>query len=374
MGISGSGKGAVGDDEGPQFGLGKSIAFSLILITLTLSGAELAVRGWARYLRDPYQRFDDASQTFVLVPGEHRTHESTVVVNSDGFVGNELEPAGPDLWRIVALGDSCTFAGGNAVDTYAAITQEWLRKNRTGARYEVVNAGIEGMNSELALRRLETKVVPLAPKIVTVYIGWNDLMKYDPSAQDVRTGSSKAMRFLDDLWLVRGLRKLLFFYVRPRVMPPQTGTASFTGRFKDFHPTVFEENLRTIVTEVRTGIARPLLFTLPTVVRADMTPEDLHTANVVFPYFASGYGVGDFLDLIGAYNAVIRRVAVEMGVPLLELAKAFEAEPNVQTLFYDTMHTTRDGQAMIARLLEAKLAQEQMLGEERSAGAEAPAN
>jgi hypothetical protein len=45
----------------PQFGLGKSIAFSLILITLTLTGAELLVRGWARYLRDPYQRFDPAS-------------------------------------------------------------------------------------------------------------------------------------------------------------------------------------------------------------------------------------------------------------------------------------------------------------------------
>jgi lysophospholipase L1-like esterase len=352
----------VQDDRDPQFGLGKSVAFSLILITLTLTGAELAVRGWARYLRDPYQRFDPASETFVLVPGEHRTRTSHVVVNSDGFVGRELQQPGPDLWRLAAVGDSCTFSAGNATDTYAAMTEDALRANApSGVRYEVVNAGIEGLNSELALRRLRHKVLPLAPEVVTIYLGWNDLMKYDPNAQEVRTESSRATRVLNEIWLIRGMRKLIFFYLRPRIAPPTTGPASFTGRFADFHPTVFESNLREIVAEVRNAGAAPLLFSLPTVVRADMTADDLRAANVVFPYFSAGYGVGDFLDLIGAYNESIRAIARELDVPVVELAKEFDAEGDVRSLFYDTMHTTKKGQALIARLLEAKLAQEGLL-------------
>ena len=350
------------DDRDPQFGLGKSVAFSLILITLTLTGAELAVRGWARYLRDPYQRFDPASETFVLVPGEHRTRTSHIVVNSDGFVGRELQQPGPDLWRLAAVGDSCTFSAGNATDTYAAMTEDALRANApSGVRYEVVNAGIEGLNSELALRRLRNKVLPLAPEVVTIYLGWNDLMKYDPNAQEVRTESSRVARVLNEVWLIRGMRKLIFFYLRPRIAPPTTGPVSFTGRFADFHPTVFETNLRAIVAEVRTAGAKPLLFTLPTVVRADMTADDLLAANVVFPYFSAGYGVGDFLDLIGAYNEAIRAIARELHVPLLDLAQEFDAQGDVRPLFYDTMHTTKKGQALIARLLEAKLTQEGLL-------------
>jgi lysophospholipase L1-like esterase len=360
--VSANGEGVQNANE-PQFGLGKSIAFSLILITLTLTGAELLVRGWARYLRDPYQRFDPASETFVLVPGEHRTPNTPIVINSDGFVGRELQTPGPDLWRLVAIGDSCTFSAGNGKDTYSAMTEDALRAQApSGVRFEVVNAGIEGLNSELALRRLRAKVLPLHPNVVTIYLGWNDLMKYDPNSQDVRTASSRAARFLNEFWLVRGLRKLIFFYVRPRIAPPTTGPASFTGRFADFHPTAFEENLGEILAEIRNANAAPLLFTLPTVVRADMTGDDLRAANVVFPYFTAGYGVGDLLDLIGAYNQSIRQIAREQKVPLLDLAAEFEAQHEVRSLFYDTMHTNTSGQALIARLLEAKLAQEGLLG------------
>jgi lysophospholipase L1-like esterase len=52
-----------------------------------------------------------------------------------------------------------------------------------GLRYEVVNAGVSGLNSELALRRLRSKVIDLDPDVVTIYIGWNDLMKVDPLSQ-----------------------------------------------------------------------------------------------------------------------------------------------------------------------------------------------
>ena len=52
-------------------------------------------------------------------------------------------------------------------------------------------------------------------------------------------------------------------------------------------------------------------MTLPTVVSDDMSVEDVRRANVQFPYFRGANAVGDFVDLIAAYNRTIRRVAAE---------------------------------------------------------------
>ena len=340
----------------PQFGLAKSVLYSLILIALVLGTAELGVRTWAHYLRGEVERFDPETGTFVLVPGRHRTRFGTVVVNSDGFVGVELEPDGPDLWRIVAVGDSCTFGGGNGRDTYPALLDRRLgRRERPGLRYEVVNAGISGLSSELALKRLLSVVPPLHPDVVTIYIGWNDLMKFDPVAQGREARFSAVARVLDQLWLARGLRKLLFFHVRPALLKPRTGPESRTGRFQGFRPTYFEENLESMVGEARAMGARVLLATLPTVVRPWMTLEDLATARVVFPYFPSAYGVGDLLDLVASYNRAIARVGMKTGTPVIDLAARFAEIEDPRPYFHDTMHTNLKGMEVIAEAFEEAL-------------------
>lgn len=355
----------------PQFGFARSLAYSAILIVLLLGLVEGGIRVWVYFFRAAYERFDAASQTFVLVPGEHRNH---VRVNSEGFVGRELQPDAPDLFRIYTLGDSCTFGGGNETDSYPAMLGERLaRRDPPGLRYEVVNAGIQGLNSELALRRLEAKGPRVRPEVVTIYIGWNDLMKFDPLAQGTSGASAGVARALDELWLVKGLRKLLFFHARPRLFPPRTGPESRSGRFRDFQPTIYERNLRAIVAEVRRQGARPLLMTLPTVVRDDMDVEDLRRAGVMFPYFPSANAVGDFLDLLEAYNRTVRGVAAEQQVPLLELAESFRAMPDARPYFYDTMHATAAGWKLIAEGLEASLDRSGLLARPSAASQAAPA-
>jgi lysophospholipase L1-like esterase len=205
-------------------------------------------------------------------------------------------------------------------------------------------------------------VVPdLTPKVVTIYIGWNDLMKFDPLGQAGSRWAGVA-RFIDRFWLVKGLRKLIFFYLRPELRPAATGPESRTGRFADFAPRFYESNLREIVAEVRSLGARPLLLTLPTVVRMEMTADDMREAGVVFPYFPSAYAVGDFLDILGAYNRTIWRVADDEQVPVVDLARHFAELPDVRPYFYDTMHTNAEGMAIIARALEAGLERASLLG------------
>jgi lysophospholipase L1-like esterase len=330
----------------PTFGLGKSILFSAILVSLVFILAETGVRTYAYYLRDDVEHFDAAAGTFTLLPG---TYRNGVQINSDGFVGPELAEPGPDLWRIYALGDSCTYGGGNPISIYPTRLQRMLREyGPDGMRYEVVNAGISGLNSELALRRLQAKGPAIDPDVVTIYIGWNDLMKFDPVSQQKDTGWSTATRALDSLWLAKGLRKLMFFYVRPWLRPPATGPESRTGRFADFVPGVYETNLRRIVATAREMGATPVIVTLPTVVRSDMDAADLRRARVVFPYFPSAYAVGDLLDLIAAHNRAIRRVAIEENVPLADAAKVFAREPDPYPFFTDTMHLQFAGHELIA--------------------------
>jgi lysophospholipase L1-like esterase len=171
-------------------------------------------------------------------------------------------------------------------------------------------------------------------------------------------------RTLDRLWLVRGLRKLLFFYTRPRVAPPATGPESRTGQFADFRPTVFEGNLHAIVDEVRRLGARPLIATLPTVVRMDMTADDILAQNVYFPYYPSAYAVGDFLDLVDAYNLSILRVAAEENVPVADLAGTFQRIPDVSDLFRDTLHMTRKGHELVAATIHDTLERHGLEGPE----------
>jgi hypothetical protein len=113
--------------EERQFGFGKSVLFSVILIALFIGIAELGVRSWAYFLRDDAIEFDLSTQTFVLVPGKHRGEWGTAIINSAGFAGDELQPDGPDLWRIAAVGDSCTYGEGYAREPYPAQLQELLR-------------------------------------------------------------------------------------------------------------------------------------------------------------------------------------------------------------------------------------------------------
>jgi lysophospholipase L1-like esterase len=162
-------------------------------------------------------------------------------------------------------------------------------------------------------------------------------------------------RWLDRLWTVKGLRKLLFYNLRPRIAPPRTGPESRTGRYADYQPAVFERNLRQMIETARAIPAKVVVMTLPTVVSEDMSVEDVRRANVQFPYFRGASAVGDFVDLIAAYNRTIARVAAEEGVPVIDLALEINARPDRRALFLDTMHANEAGRELIADIVAREL-------------------
>jgi lysophospholipase L1-like esterase len=279
-----------------------------------------------------------------LVPKyDAETYGGRIHINSLGFRGAEFDPVKPaGTFRMIALGDSSTFGLAGEACNYSAALERLLRTWGAPRRYEVVNAGVEGYDSEDALRLLEKRALGYQPDLVTVYIGWNDLVKRDPMDTKA-SGESKWLAYrMYDVYLIRFWRKVVFAILRPMVMTvghemPTEEEAAYAH----YVPSVFVRNLERIVQLVR-GRGVPLVFlTLPSPLKTDMHPEDIK--KLYFPYYT--YNLKRFALAYQRYNDIIRGVARANGVPVVDLAARLADRGD---LFMDTSHPTCAGHTAIA--------------------------
>ncbi len=293
----------------------KAFVFSILPVLFLLLIGEGGLRLYSWYFRTAYERYNSTTGRLELVPNLQVNIPGgpRVRINSKGFVGVEfanVKPAG--IYRVFAVGDSCTFAGDWDV-SYSAFLEKML--NADGQRYEVINAGIEGYNSEYALGRIRDDVLKYGPDLVTIYIGWNDLMKMPP-----------------------GL----------------SGEESEFHVFDQFVPATYEENLAAMVALLRERNVRVLLLTRPTVLTRNMSLEDLKAQHVFFPYFPEAYSVPRLRSLHDAYNNSIRRLATRLQVPIVDLDEVFDRQDK-RPLFWDTMHPSKEGHELIAAALAPRV-------------------
>ena len=140
-------------------------------------------------------------------------------LSRDGFRTHEFAPKRPGVYRILALGDSCTFGQLQRGELYGYVSNpyplalEKLLADRVGpGRFEVFNAGIPGYNSYQGLMLLRGKLRGLDPDLITVRFGWNDLFLSEaPAGQGPYRESDRAwVVALEDL----ALRTALYPFVR----------------------------------------------------------------------------------------------------------------------------------------------------------------
>ncbi len=96
-------------------------------------------------------------------------------INSFGFRGREFKKKKKDdVYRIVCMGNSCTFEikipGKN---TYPIILENMLNEN-SKKRFEVINAGVPGYSSFQMLKYFKKSVVNYNPDMVIIQYGEND--------------------------------------------------------------------------------------------------------------------------------------------------------------------------------------------------------
>jgi len=333
----------------------KAFVFSILPVLSLLLIGEGGLRLYSWYFRTAYERYNSTTGRLELVPNLQVNIPGgrRVRINSKGFVGVEfadVKPAG--IYRVFAVGDSCTF-GGDWDVSYSAFLEKML--NADGQRYEVINAGIEGYNSEYALGRIRDDVLKYGPDLVTIYIGWNDLMKMSPGNMSSSGRVTWLGTVLNQSYLYKGLSKVVFIYIRPMLIPPGlSGEESEFHVFDQFVPATYEENVAAMVALLRERNVRVLLLTRPTVLTRNMSAEDLKTQHVFFPYFPEAYSVPRLLSLHDAYNNSIRRLAVRLQVPIVDLDEVFNQQDK-RPLFWDTMHPSKEGHELIAAALAPRV-------------------
>ncbi len=97
-------------------------------------------------------------------------------VNAQGFRGPAISKNKPsDRYRIVCLGNSCTFGTGcDYNQTYTAWLQKMFDKDPGQIRVEVINAGVPGYSTMQELRYLKEDILDYNPDMLIVQFGEND--------------------------------------------------------------------------------------------------------------------------------------------------------------------------------------------------------
>ena len=333
----------------------KTVVFSILPVLFLLFIGEGGLRLYSWYFRTAYERYNTATERLELVPNIQTVIPggTRIRINSKGFVGAEFEDAKPaGIHRIFAVGDSCTF-GGDWDDSYSVFLERML--NAGSRRFEVINAGIEGYDSEFALGRIRDDILKYDPDLVTIYIGWNDLMKMSPGNMSSTGRVTWLGAALNDSYLYKALSKVMFYYIRPLLMPPGLSREESEFHvFDHFVPVTYEENVAAMVSLLRERHVRVLLLTRPTVLTRNMSPQDLKAQHVFFPYFPEAYSVPRLLSLHTAYNKSIKRLAARLQVPVVDLDEEFDRRDK-RRLFWDTMHPSREGHKLIAEVLAPRV-------------------
>jgi lysophospholipase L1-like esterase len=156
--------------------------FALLPLLFLLASAEILIRWTGAAEVCPG---GDISSTLVCDPVLHfKINPKQVIygepINAAGFRGREFLPKQPEVFRVLTLGDSCTF--GLAPPEFAyyirmpygRLLERIVEVKHGPGRLEVLNAGNPGYNSYQGLMLLRTKLRDLDPDLITVRFGWND--------------------------------------------------------------------------------------------------------------------------------------------------------------------------------------------------------
>jgi lysophospholipase L1-like esterase len=237
----------------------------------------------------------------------------------------EARDSHPD---IVFMGDSCTEFGQYPRFTLARLIDEHAAVS-TGLR-----VGTGGWSSEQGVAQLERDIVPLHPKIVTIFFGWNDhWVALGPTDPELRS----AHRFL---WLADHLR------LAQAALKARFGaSAKMTERPNRVPAERYRANLERLVDESRGAGIVPVLITAPSNHVTGQEPANLAERHL--------RSLAELVPLHRQYQAITREVARARGAALCDLAADFDGLPAPHSLYFmaDGIHFSAEGDRAAASFI-----------------------
>lgn len=363
----------------PRLLLAKRLLLSLVSVLVVVGGLEVVVRlfGLDQSCRNLYS--DSGQQLWVCDPILTFKLKPDLVahgkpLNRAGFRSREFLPKQDGVFRIVALGDSCTFG---VIATQRALEYvrepypqllERLAAERIGVgKVEVLNAGVPAYNSFHGVMLLRTKLRDLEPDLITVRYGWNDHFVAATPSVYREPGNLLALEAQDVL-----LRTALYGFLRRLGMSLQRfrqGVVSAPSLPAEWKPSVprdaYQHNLRRIVSLARDQGAQVWLLTSPHAFVIDENRGRYAETPMSARQVLSFNAIPSFERLIEIhddYNQATREVGAELGVPVVDMDAVYKAHSG-EPLFLptDVPHPTAQGHALEAETLYQRLRQDGLL-------------
>jgi lysophospholipase L1-like esterase len=264
--------------------------------------------------------------------------------------------------RILCLGDSVTFgyrvplvfpARPNDYDRsarpYPELLEQGLRATHPGHDLEVLNMGVPGYTSRQGHAWLESRIDRLAPDLVILCFGWNDIAlreATDHDAMPLGAASVLARRVASHSQLLLRVT-LLLRSARSRPAGPAQGARLVPRQTQ-------EEFVRDMLAAARVARGRAA------------------RAVIVAPIFGGVPEPGETERRLIAYRAALVGAAQREGVPVLEVRELTEAAfPGNKDLFpVEPIHPGPLGHRLLAKALLRFLEAEGILSQIGFAGEE----
>jgi len=241
--------------------------------------------------------------------------------------GGTLDSARHTHPAIVFMGDSCTQFG-----TYPEMTLARLASVDPPLA-SGINVAVVGWSSEQGLAQFRRDIIPLRPRVVTVYYGWNDhWVALGPTDADARATAAS-------FWLSQHSRVWqLATKARLAASPPLAGRPDRVSLDR------YVTNLETIVREGSAAGIAVVLITAPSGHEQGHEPEYLARRHI--------RRIDELVPLHARYVEGTRRAGRDTGATVCDAAAAFDADPQRGSYFeVDGIHLKRPGNRAMADLL-----------------------
>lgn len=248
-----------------------------------------------------------------------------------------LEAARRSPPAIVFMGDSCTEFG-----SYPRRTLDLLAK-RAPDLSAGIKLGVAGWSSYQGLAQLKRDIVPLRPRVVTIYFGWNDhWVALGPPDDQVRPPDMAATGFGLWLWFLDHTRLAQLVY-KWRV----GSLGPLTSRPNRVDLPQYRSNLESMIHLARGAQIVPVLITAASNHVANHEPD----AEILRQRYLRN--ISDLVPMHQAYVDATRDVARTTGAALCDAAAAFETLPQPRRKYFwkDGIHLTDEGNQALADVL-----------------------
>jgi lysophospholipase L1-like esterase len=311
-----------------------SVYGGLLLAVVAILLGLLAAEGGLRLARFQYQ----VAPVVQVGWPDPQTIQSHYAVDPDLFwvtqdYQHKLREARRTRPAIVFMGDSCTEFG-----QYPALTLADLLSVH-GLAVQGVHLATGGWTSEQGLAQLRRDVVPLHPRVIVVFYGWNDhWMALGPTDQDLAKTHG----------LIRWSRHVRIAQLALKVW---MGMAARRAQGENrVPPKRYLENLRSIAAEARQAGIVPVFVTAPSNHIRGHEPQYLALRHV--------RNLADVVPLHEQYLQLTRQAAAGTDAVLCDAAAHFAALPSPHDGYFrnDGIHFTADGDRELASVVSGCIA------------------